>query len=75
VFITGDLEQCDHRTHDDSPINGLEDFLDKIKGKRSESISSVEFDICDVERADIVKEILEIYSTSTIPVAFMKEDE
>ena len=75
VFITGDLEQCDRRTHDDSPKNGLEDFLDKIKGKRSESISSVEFDICDVEREKIVKEILEIYSTSTIPATFLKEDE
>lgn len=75
IFITGDLEQCDRRTHDDSPKNGLEDFLDKIRGKRSESISSVEFDICDVEREEIVKEILEIYSTSIIPDTFMKEDE
>ena len=67
VFITGDLEQCDRRAHDDSPKNGLEDLLDKIKGKRSNSISSVEFDICDVEREEIVKEILEIYSISDEP--------
>ena len=67
VFITGDLEQCDRRAHDDSPKNGLEDLLDKIKGKRSNSISSVEFDICDVEREEIVKEILEIYSVSDEP--------
>jgi len=75
IFITGDLEQCDRRTHDDSPKNGLEDFLDKIRGKRSESISSVEFDICDVEREEIVKEILEIYSSSIIPDTFIKEYE
>ena len=75
VFITGDLEQCDRRAHDDSSKNGLEDFLDKIKGKRSESISSVEFGIGDVEREEIVKEILEIYSTSTIPVIFNSDDD
>ena len=74
VFITGDLEQCDHRSHDNSSKNGLEDFLDKIRGKRSESISSVEFDISDVEREEIVKEILEIYSTSIIPEIFNEPD-
>ena len=75
VFITGDLEQCDRRTHDDSLKNGLEDFLDKIKGKRSESISSVEFDISDVEREEIVKEILEIYSASIVPLTFTPDDD
>ena len=62
LFITGDLEQCD-RT---GQRNGLEDFLDKIRGRRSDSISNVVFDIQDVERENIVKEVLEIYSASEI---------
>ena len=37
LIITGDLEQNDRK----GEINGLEDFLDKIKGRRSSSISSV----------------------------------
>ena len=60
LFLTGDLEQCDRR----GERNGLEDFLDKIRGRRSNSISSVEFDVRDVEREQIVKEVLEIYAAS-----------
>ena len=63
LIITGDCEQHD-RKHE---INGLEDFLNKIKGRRSSSISSVEFDKCDIEREDVVKEVLEIYETNNIP--------
>jgi phosphate starvation-inducible PhoH-like protein len=63
LIITGDCEQHD-RKHE---INGLEDFLNKIKGRRSSSISSVEFDKCDIEREDVVKEVLEIYETNHIP--------
>lgn len=61
IFITGDLEQCDRKG---DGINGLEDFLDKIRRKRSSSISSVEFGIDDVEREEIVREVLEIYATT-----------
>jgi phosphate starvation-inducible PhoH-like protein len=63
LIITGDLEQHDRH----GEINGLEDFLQKIKGRRSDSISSIEFDKNDIEREDIVKEILEIYGTNNIP--------
>ena len=63
LIITGDCEQHD-RKHE---INGLEDFLNKIKGRRSSSISNVEFDKCDIEREDVVKEVLEIYETNNIP--------
>ena len=42
--------------------NGLDDFLDKIRGRRSDSISSVEFEIHEIEREPVVKEVLEIYS-------------
>jgi phosphate starvation-inducible PhoH-like protein len=58
LIITGDLDQPDR--HDE--LNGLDDFLDKFKGKRSSSITSVEFDNNDIQREEVVKEVLEIYS-------------
>ena len=61
LFVTGDLEQCDLKSHERS---GLEDFLMKFRGKRSDSITSVEFDVADVEREAVVREVLEIYSVS-----------
>jgi phosphate starvation-inducible PhoH-like protein len=60
LFITGDLEQCDKMGY----MNGLEDFLGRFKGKRSDSISSVEFERKDIEREEVVKEVLEIYGYS-----------
>lgn len=63
LVITGDLEQYDRGFNK----NGLEDFLERFKGKRSESISSVEFNITDIEREQVVKEVLEIYSRNNIP--------
>ena len=60
LFITGDLEQCDRV----GQRNGLEDFLDKIRKRRSNSISNVEFDVADVEREPIVREVLEIYASA-----------
>ena len=57
LIITGDLGQRDRP--DD--LNGLDDFLDKFKGKRSSSITSVEFENNDIQREDVVKEVLEIY--------------
>jgi phosphate starvation-inducible protein PhoH len=58
LIITGDLEQHDRVNE----INGLEDFLNKFKGKRSSSISSFEFQSNDIQREEVVKEVLEIYS-------------
>jgi len=58
LVITGDLDQPDR--HDE--LNGLDDFLDKFKGKRSSSITSIEFGNSDIQREDVVKEVLEIYS-------------
>jgi phosphate starvation-inducible protein PhoH len=58
LIITGDLEQYDRPNE----LNGLEDFLEKFKGKRSSSISSFEFQRTDIQREDVVKEVLEIYS-------------
>lgn len=63
LVITGDLEQNDRH----GELNGLEDFLNKMKGRRSDSISSIEFDKTQVEREEVVKEVLEIYETNKIP--------
>jgi hypothetical protein len=43
-------------------LNGLDDFLNKFKGKRSSSISSFEFSRSDIQREEVVKEVLDIYS-------------
>jgi len=66
LVITGDLDQNDRP----SEINGLEDFLNKFKGRRSDSIGSVEFDRCDIEREEVVKEVLEIYGSNDIPILY-----
>lgn len=70
IIVTGDLEQFDRR--DD--LNGLDDFLSKLKGKRSDSISSFEFDREDIQREDVVKEVLEIYAAYEIPVCYSGKD-
>ena len=63
LVITGDCDQHDRKNE----INGLEDFLNKLKGRRSDSITSIEFDKYDIERENVVKEVLEIYETNKIP--------
>lgn len=67
LIVTGDLEQNDRK----GEVNGLEDFLNKLKGRRSDSISTVEFERKDIEREDVVKEVLEIYETEIIPVNYI----
>ena len=63
LIITGDLDQHDNKTD----VNGLEDFLRRFKGKRSESISSFVFEKEDIQREEVVKEVLEIYGRESIP--------
>lgn len=63
LIITGDLEQHDKPYE----TNGLEDFLERFKGKRSSSISSMEFDKEDIQREKVVKEVLDIYGGDQIP--------
>jgi len=58
IVITGDLEQHDRGTE----TNGLNDFLEKLRRKRTSSITSVEFGIDDIEREQVVKDVLEIYN-------------
>jgi len=57
LVITGDLEQFDRNNEH----NGLDDFLNKFRGRRSSSISSLEFCRDDIQREAVVKEILDIY--------------
>lgn len=70
LVITGDLEQNDRH----GEINGLEDFLNKMKGRRSISITSVEFDKSEIEREEVVKEVLEIYATNSVPYQYEYEN-
>ena len=71
IVITGDLEQHDRH----GEINGLEDFLNKFKGKRSSSITSIEFQSDDIQREEVVKEILDIYDSECIPPAYNLDSE
>lgn len=70
LIITGDLEQYDRPNE----LNGLEDFLDKFKGKRSSSISSFEFERSDIQREEVVKEVLDIYS-GDVPDNYIDDEE
>jgi phosphate starvation-inducible PhoH-like protein len=63
LIITGDLDQHDRPNE----INGLEDFLNKLKGKRTMSITEFEFERADIQREDVVREVLDIYSSEIIP--------
>jgi phosphate starvation-inducible PhoH-like protein len=69
LIITGDLEQFDRS----GERNGLEDFLEKFRGKRSKSIGSFEFERHDIQREDVVKEVLEIYAGEHLPENYMNE--
>ncbi len=70
LVITGDLEQTD----DAGIVNGLEDFLNKFRGRRSTSISSFEFNVGDIQREEVVKEVLDIYSANDIPPLYVMDD-
>jgi len=69
MVITGDLEQYDR----DQEVNGLEDFLEKFKGKRSSSITSVEFQKDDIQREEVVREVLDIYG-GDIPACYQCDE-
>jgi phosphate starvation-inducible protein PhoH len=69
LVITGDLEQYDRP----SELNGLEDFLTKFRGKRSSSITSFEFQRSDIQREEVVKEVLDIYG-GDVPVDYRLEN-
>jgi phosphate starvation-inducible PhoH-like protein len=69
LVITGDLEQFDKP----DMMNGLDDFLNKFNGKRSSSISSFEFDREDIQREQVVKEVLDIYA-GDIPNNYINDE-
>jgi phosphate starvation-inducible PhoH-like protein len=67
LVITGDLEQFDRV----GEVNGLDDFLNKLRGRRSDSISSFEFNKMDIQREEVVREVLDIYSSVDIPPNYL----
>ncbi len=69
LVITGDLDQHDRHAE----TNGLEDFTNKLRRTRSVSIHSVEFDKNDVERDQVVKEVLDIYGMENQVYAFPED--
>jgi phosphate starvation-inducible PhoH-like protein len=71
LVITGDLEQHDRPEEG----NGLDDFLQKFKGKRSASITSLEFERMDIQREDVVREVLDIYSGDSVPNNYIEQEE
>jgi phosphate starvation-inducible PhoH-like protein len=77
VAITGDLEQCDL-----TELNGLRQFLDQMviynristarhQQGAEEKIKVIEFTDEDVQRSEIVKTVLSIYSTNPIDNLFI----
>ena len=68
MAITGDLDQHDRH----GEVNGLAHFLDKFKGHRSTSIVSIEFNNNDIQRENVIKEVLDIYS-GPIPQKYIDE--
>lgn len=77
VAITGDLEQCDL-----AEANGLRQFLDqmliynRIASSRNEQgshekIKVIEFTDDDVQRSEIVKTVLSIYSANPVDTLFI----
>jgi phosphate starvation-inducible PhoH-like protein len=56
MAVTGDLAQADRQSD-----NGLLDFIKKINNKPSNRITVVQFQGCDIERHEAVKEVLELY--------------
>lgn len=60
IIVTGDLEQFDRI----DGCNGLDDFLFKLKCKiaKPDSIVSFQFDKSDIQREEVVKDVLDIYS-------------
>lgn len=70
IVITGDLDQCDREEN----MNGLDDFLEKFRGKRSSSIGSFEFEKTDIQREDVVKEVLDIYEGDCVPQHYIEHN-
>jgi phosphate starvation-inducible PhoH-like protein len=57
MIVTGDLMQHDRKYAD----NGLKDIANKLENKNYKRIKVIKFTTEDVERSQIVKDILHIY--------------
>ena len=57
MVVTGDLQQADRMTH-----NGLLDFTKRVSSSKLNRIAICNFDKGDVERHEVVKEVLGIYN-------------
>ena len=57
AFVTGDLDQTDHRKQ----INGLSDFIERLRNSNSDMIGVAEFQHKHIERDPVVAEVLKIY--------------
>ena len=57
AFVTGDLDQTDHRKQ----VNGLSDFIERLRKSNSDMIGVAEFQHKHIERDPIVAEVLKIY--------------
>ena len=67
MIITGDLDQCDlpmTTYKSNAPVvNGLADFLSRMQMKGCPiTIAHFEFDVEDVQREEVVKDVLKIYA-------------
>lgn len=58
MVITGDLNQHDRQFVKD---NGLKDFIARVSQTKSESISLSDFNVSDVQRHPVIKEVLSLY--------------
>jgi hypothetical protein len=58
MVITGDLKQKDKQFIDD---NGLTDFLMRMMESDTDLIKSIQFDRSNVERSEVVSEVLRLY--------------
>ncbi len=57
MVITGDLRQHDRKYSD----NGLKDICSRLEGKNYKRMSTINFTSNDVERSQVVKDVLEVY--------------
>jgi phosphate starvation-inducible PhoH-like protein len=57
MFITGDIQQRDYNR------NGLNNFIEKLKTHPKTTIGLVEFNLAQVERSAVVKDVLDIYDS------------
>jgi len=59
LILTGDLKQHDRGYEE----NGLSDFIKRLNNRDTppKQITNINFDVCDIERCPVVKEIIELY--------------